>query len=391
MKLFLYRLYSKLNNFICNFFLADDLRNGKATQAYKKVTILPSQFVKEKAPLYHYEAGYRPPWIDIFEAGFTAPEIWYLKFDKAYLTGKGLLQNEKKIIFLESAFQKEYFYKLHVAPLLVKNLFLKPKKQLSNIIPLMNQLSNNYWHWTAESLTRMALLLQHDESVREQYSIVINDSAPGFVEESLQQLLHWPKEKIIRFGAKETAIVEDCIQISYPNLRNADTGMFNAFPPYIFKKLNSLAFKNIQSGQINLPKNFILSRKNAAYRNLLNEEELMIALQPYGLVSVQVEKLSFVQQVALFQQAKLIIAPHGAGLTNITYCHADTVVIELYPIGRNFNQTSSFHQVSKAIGIHLFKIMLAPVDEKENMVIDEETIEKIRAVCMQHEIAAMGE
>ena len=380
MKLFLYRLYSKLSNFICNLFAADDLRNGKTSHTYNKVTILSSQFVKEKASLYHYEEGYRPPWITIFEAGFLSPEIWYVQFDKAYLISKGLLLNQDKIIFLESAFQKEYLYKLYAAPLLVKTLFVKPQKRLSHIIPLMNQLSNNYWHWTAESLTRMALLLQHDESIRENYSIVINDSAPGFVEESLHQILHWPKEKIIRFGAKETAIVEDCIQISYPNLRNADTGMFNAFPPYIFKVLNSLAFKNIQAGQIDLPPHFILSRKNSTYRNLLNEDELMNALLPYGLVSVQVEKLSFAQQVGLFQQAKLIIAPHGAGLTNITYCHADTVVIELYPIGRNFNQTSSFHQISKAIGIHMYKLMVHPVNKHEDMLIDEVHIQKIIAI-----------
>lgn len=385
MKLFLYRQYIKLNNLICSFFPDDDLRHGKTRKQYKRVTIVPDTFVQEKASLYHYEPGYKPPWVEIFEAGFTSPEVWYVNFEKGFLISKGLLLNHDKIIFLESAFfQREYINKLKVAPLLVKNLFIRPRKKLQNIIPLMNQLSNNYYHWTAEHLTRIALLLHYDDSFRQTHTIVINETAPRFVEDSLFYILQWPREKIQRFGAKESAEVFNCVQISYPGLREESTSRYYAYPPYIFRTLNELAFKNINKGTDALPQHFIISRSGTGYRNLVNEDELLQRLSFCGLQSLRIEQLGFAEQVRLFQQAKLIIAPHGAGLTNLTYCNKDVVVIELYPIGRNFNQTSSFHQISKAIGIRFHKLMLQPLNEREDMHADETVMEKIMEICRMY-------
>ena len=387
MKLFLYRLYIKLNNFICSLFKADDIRNNKTRRNYNTVTIIPATFIKEKANLYHYDPSFKPPWIDIFEAGFTAPEIWYINFDKAFLISKGLLLNDAKIIFLESAFfQREYLNKLRAAPLLLKNIFVKPQKKLSCIIPLMNQLSNNYYHWTAEHLTRIALLLKHDSSFRDNYTILINETAAPFVEDSLYYILQWPRAKIKRFGAKEIAEVSNCVQISYSCLRNASTSNYYAYPPCIFKTLNELAFKNITETNENLPHCFIISRKNSNFRNLVNEDELLARLSAFGLQSVQVEKMDFAMQVRLFQQAKIIIAPHGAGLTNLTYCNKNTVVIELYPVGRNFNQTSSFHQISKAIGLRHHILMITSANENEDMWLDEIQINKVIEIYRMYEL-----
>ena len=70
---------------------------------------------------------------------------------------------------------------------------------------------------------------------------------------------------------------------------------------------------------------------------LLNEEELMNCLKPLGFQKYELEDLSLLQQAVLFNSAKIIVAPHGAGLGNILFCNDNVRIIELFPPG-------SFHK-----------------------------------------------
>lgn len=59
---------------------------------------------------------------------------------------------------------------------------------------------------------------------------------------------------------------------------------------------------------------------------------------------VQLEHLSFEEQVFLFYHAHLIIGIHGAGLSNLLFCQKNTKVIEIRPIISNY-----FSEISKFI------------------------------------------
>ncbi len=69
-----------------------------------------------------------------------------------------------------------------------------------------------------------------------------------------------------------------------------------------------------------------ISRKNAVARHVSNEEELFMKLK--GWQFVQLEKLPIAEQMQLFAEAKYIISPHGAGLTNLLWSQPGTKVIE---------------------------------------------------------------
>ena len=40
--------------------------------------------------------------------------------------------------------------------------------------------------------------------------------------------------------------------------------------------------------------------------------------------------MSVIEQALLFSQAKVVIAPHGAGLTNIVFCNPNTKIVEFF-------------------------------------------------------------
>ena len=75
------------------------------------------------------------------------------------------------------------------------------------------------------------------------------------------------------------------------------------------------------------PSRIFIDRRASPLRRLTNEDDIIAALPDF--VPVQLEALSVAEQVRLFANADIIIAPHGAGLTNIGFSRPGTVVVEL--------------------------------------------------------------
>lgn len=73
-----------------------------------------------------------------------------------------------------------------------------------------------------------------------------------------------------------------------------------------------------------------LSRAKAQRRNVVNEAELVAELARAGFANVRLEELSWPEQIAAFRRAKVIVAPHGAGLANLVFCAPGTRVVECF-------------------------------------------------------------
>ncbi|MGL5075704.1 MAG: glycosyltransferase family 61 protein, partial [Waterburya sp.] len=60
-------------------------------------------------------------------------------------------------------------------------------------------------------------------------------------------------------------------------------------------------------------------------------------LEPLGFAIYILEEMSYLEQVKLFAQAQVIVAPHGAGLTNLIFAD-HPIILELFGayVGREF-------------------------------------------------------
>lgn len=74
-----------------------------------------------------------------------------------------------------------------------------------------------------------------------------------------------------------------------------------------------------------------ISRKDATKRVMLNEDDIIVFLLKRGFSVVECSGLSVTEQQRLFSRAAVIVAPHGAALTNLLWCQPQTAVIELRP------------------------------------------------------------
>lgn len=72
-----------------------------------------------------------------------------------------------------------------------------------------------------------------------------------------------------------------------------------------------------------------VSRGRARFRRLLNEDAIWPMLARRGFERVFMEDLSFPEQVELMRRTGILVAPHGAGLTNMMFCAERTAVVEI--------------------------------------------------------------
>jgi hypothetical protein len=74
-----------------------------------------------------------------------------------------------------------------------------------------------------------------------------------------------------------------------------------------------------------------ISRNRARYRRLQNEDEILALLAGEGFEKVELEKMTFREQVDILSQANAVAGPHGAGMTNLLFAPHGTRVLELFP------------------------------------------------------------
>lgn len=73
-----------------------------------------------------------------------------------------------------------------------------------------------------------------------------------------------------------------------------------------------------------------VSRLDAAARRMRNEDRLIAALEARGVEIFVSSGKSYAEQVLSFSEARIVIGPHGAGLTNIGFAPAGALVVEIF-------------------------------------------------------------
>jgi capsular polysaccharide biosynthesis protein len=103
------------------------------------------------------------------------------------------------------------------------------------------------------------------------------------------------------------------------------------FPKWVCQALQEKFFpfgkknKAVSKGRI------YISRAGSSQRRIANEEKLLPVLRDFGFQVVKLEDLTFGEQIGLFNEAEVVVAPNGSGLANLVFCSKGTTVIEIFP------------------------------------------------------------
>src|SRR5262249_38558770 len=84
-------------------------------------------------------------------------------------------------------------------------------------------------------------------------------------------------------------------------------------------------------GRANAPLIYISRDDRPTKRAMTNEAELLEGLGKLGFVSINPARLDYDDQIETMSAARVVVGPHGAGLTNIGFAPPGCVVIEIMP------------------------------------------------------------
>ena len=180
--------------------------------------------------------------------------------------------------------------------------------------------SNNYFHYWVDVMADLWFLRQSFGDVTAPQLLLPFEGLKW--QEGILELCGIPKERVIPLS-DVTALRAKRLRVAV----RARGGHVN--PPWLVRALREV------SGfgpPIQPPRRSIyLSRLGAKRRPLKNEAEVIQALEQRGFEIIDAGLLSVAEQQILFSEAALIVASHGAALTNLAWCNSSAHVIEFLP------------------------------------------------------------
>lgn len=206
---------------------------------------------------------------------------------------------------------------------------------------LFNYWSGGYFHWVFESLVRLEGVERYRERTGRSPVLVLGPDPPSWQRESLELLGYGPDEWV----------AWDCQRASVDRLVVPTVRREAVLSPGAVRWLRERVHERLADDASPDPGDFpdrvYVSRADATRRRVRNEAAAVDALADRGFVRVVPSELDVPEQAALFAGADVVVAPHGAGLTNLAYA-GDPVVVELF---RDGDVRGQYYQLAKVLDL----------------------------------------
>ncbi len=187
--------------------------------------------------------------------------------------------------------------------------------------------SNNYFHWMVDALPQLELLRLGGVDLSSVDKFILGKYSSSFQKETLRYL-GISNEKILpasqppyKIKAKEIIVPQPTWIIPSPDILRVPKFACDFLRKTFIKKNFTKSLSKYQRIYI----------KRSGYRRVItNENQVIEFLSNYGFNSVSMESMTVGQQASLLASAEVVVAPHGAGLTNLVFCSPGTKVIEIF-------------------------------------------------------------
>lgn len=269
---------------------------------------------------------------DLYEkkSKYVYPELRVKKYRNVFVSHEGLCMQHFRLLpyssfNIHTNYDKSFgwqYYRLVMEQYLVSTYGKSLKKIVlddDTNYTIIHTKWANYSFWITSSIVRLLML----EKTGLDYTLLYPEEWDGiaYIQESLKA---FPNLKVKRIPAG--------VHVQVKNLLLPEVRPFTAcFNGNELQAVHDCFVSRIPSEYLSrtYPERIYVTRKNAKYRKVVNEDEVIQLLTRYGFSVVDFDVLSFWGQVAQMQAAKYIVAVHGAGVANIVFANPETKILEL--------------------------------------------------------------
>ena len=270
--------------------------------------IFPEQILHLKKP--NHISNYIHPSFNACNKSITCQ-----KFHLSFFKNAKIVNEEGVIISSDNKVFADFTYELLGKPIEKHTVFNSRinKSQVKNgCVATINYPGNiGYHHWIFESLPRLKLL---EDVIDKIDYLIVPSNLKKFHIESLN-LLGIPEKKLLRIKNGDHLL---CKNLFVPSILRRSIHSCNFLRESFIPKDVAKPYRLIY-----------ISRNDALYRKIINEKEIEEYLKEIGFEIIQMSKLSFLKQVKICAEARIIVGPHGAGLSNTVFC-SNAKILEIY-------------------------------------------------------------
>ncbi|WP_247236978.1 DUF563 domain-containing protein [Telluribacter sp. SYSU D00476] len=299
------------------------------------------------------------------------PKVW--SFREALCSGLygGAIINEKDQVY-EQFLHFPWGRELHPS---VTSPYLGLVKHTINkgVFLITPNAKGNYFHWITDLLPRLIKIKQEVKDMNDRI-LILHHPATSYEISSLSAL-GFDANKVIRLHPFELARVKDLVVAEY-----IDCG--RSFPIWKKNLLDQLYQLPLYKEDTGERSKIYLKRGREAKRQLIGEEILCGELQRLGFKIINPRYISFTEQASLLSKASVVVALHGAALTNIIFCKPDTTIIE---IRSELSPPEHYSAIAKAYNLRFQTISAPPqkssqvrhLANKQHLVLTEQALSRI--------------
>jgi len=231
---------------------------------------------------------------------------------------------------------------------------------------LDSRYGSEFYHFNATVLGRMARFLAFDRRLAD-IDYFLLPEATSFVT-AWADLMRIPLEKRVHLGEHMLVTAQKLLVPSAPE--EFDLGTIGW--------INNTLLRSADKPEKRL---FISRSLSPNGRQILNEAELVErVLRPRGFDVVQLERLPLQQQAETLAASRVIVAAHGAGLTNLMFCSPGACVLELFsPRWIEF----CFARLASLVGMRSFYHVSQDLPDR-NLAFDPQTFAEVVDATLAH-------
>jgi capsular polysaccharide biosynthesis protein len=182
---------------------------------------------------------------------------------------------------------------------------------------------NNFHHWMIDLLPRIGMTQRAGYSIEQFDHIVINHRSARFQLETLARF-GVPSDRICVANPRQHFRADVLV---VPSLKTT-----NQCAPASDVDALRAAFLDREPA-VTKRRRIYLTRRDAGFRRLLNEDALLPLLAKAGFEIVAPASLSVGEQARLFAESEAIAGPSGAGFANLAFASSGARVLEIAPPG----------------------------------------------------------
>jgi hypothetical protein len=217
---------------------------------------------------------------------------------------------------------------------------------------LCGQWSGNYFHWINELLTRAHLLKELGFD-----GLFLTPAADHpFIRESLQ-MIGIPPERLIPYDFSQGVMCESLLMFDFFNFCDAVEN------PALWDAIRSALLNQADTSMTLAPDINGIYIARSGLRSVKNEAELVPLFQRHGIITMHAEGLSLRQQVRVASLAKILVGPHGSGITNSLFMPRESAVVELLPANM---LNACFYHIAKILNHRYYTVPTNPIDHDPN-------------------------